>query len=310
MKLTTEQFVSKALAKHGKKYNYEKVVYVSAKTPVVITCPKHGDFQQTPNGHLFAKVGCQHCAYECLVNRERHNIEIFIQAARKIHGDLYSYTKSKYVNSQTKLIIGCKHHGDFLQTPTSHIQGRDCPLCGTIKQSDMLRLGGEEFVKRAKFQHGNKYDYSKVEYVHKDKLITISCPKHGDFQQSPHNHTKGAGCPVCRESRGERRIRQYFEINNIEFKSQHKFDTCRNKRPLPFDFTIEHNGIKAIEFHGQQHYRPMGFVGHTDGRSRLNRSVITDSIKYEWCKQNHVPLLVIPYTKYDDIENILDEFLR
>ncbi len=97
--------------------------------------------------------------------------EEFIQRAKAVHGDKYDYSKVKYVDRQTKVVIVCPKHGDFTQAPTSHIRGAGCPKCGNDKTA--LRMTTEGFIQKAKTIHGDRYDYSKVEYVDNKKEVCI-----------------------------------------------------------------------------------------------------------------------------------------
>lgn len=119
--------------------------------------------------------------------------EDFIKRAREVHGDLYDYSKVNYVNSKDKVCIICKRHGEFWQIPNSHLNGRRCPKCHRSE-----KLTNEIFVKNAKKVHGNKYDYTKVNYINNNSKVEIICPHHGSFFQTPkaHVHSKN-GCAKC-----------------------------------------------------------------------------------------------------------------
>jgi hypothetical protein len=116
----------------------------------------------------------------------------FIEKAVKIHGQTYDYSEVDYVNNRTPVKIICKEHGVFLQTPDKHLNGRGCPTCGGT-----TRMDEKTFIEKARALHGNKYDYSEVVYVNNQTKVKIICPEHGVFEQTPHNHLKGQGCPVC-----------------------------------------------------------------------------------------------------------------
>ena len=119
----------------------------------------------------------------------------FIRRAKEIHGDKFNYDKVNYINGSTKVIITCPVHGDFLQTPSNHLNG-GCKKCADSNR-DYLRVTLDQFIDRANKKHKNKYDYSKVNYVNtKDKVI-IGCPIHGDFEQEGNSHLLGIGCPKC-----------------------------------------------------------------------------------------------------------------
>jgi Zn finger protein HypA/HybF involved in hydrogenase expression len=118
----------------------------------------------------------------------------FIEKARKKHGDRYDYSKSEFINSREKIKITCKDHGDFLQIPGNHTAGQGCFDCFYDKR----RLTTEEFIKKAKKIHGDKYDYSKSVYKkHNKDKISIICKDHGEFMQAPTNHINGQRCPHC-----------------------------------------------------------------------------------------------------------------
>ena len=127
----------------------------------------------------------------------RKTTEEFIRDAKAVHGDRYDYSKVEYVNAHTKVTITCPIHGDFDQQPTSHISSCGCPECRTDGNRERGRKTTKEFIRDAKAVHGDRYDYSKVEYVNAHTKVTITCPLHGDFEQAPASHTNGAGCPAC-----------------------------------------------------------------------------------------------------------------
>ena len=117
----------------------------------------------------------------------------FIKKAKEIHGDKYDYSKVEYKNSNTKVCIICPEHGEFWQLPYHHLHGCGCSKC----RSKKMTLTTEEFIERAKEIHGDKYDYSKTEYVDNKTKICIICPIHGEFWQIPLNHLQNKGCPYC-----------------------------------------------------------------------------------------------------------------
>lgn len=121
----------------------------------------------------------------------------FIKKAKSVHGNKYDYSKVCYVNSQTKVCIVCPEHGEFWQTPANHIRGNKCPICSNKGRGRIKRSSTEEFIEKAKSVHGDKYDYSKVEYVNSNTNVEIICNTHGSFYQKPLNHLNGQGCPKC-----------------------------------------------------------------------------------------------------------------
>lgn len=182
-----EQFIQAAIQKHGDKYCYDKVEYVNTHTKVIITCnvERHGDFIQEPNAHLRG-TGCPICNGKFKLS----NIE-FIKRANNIHTNKYDYSKIDYKSMHSKVIIICKKHGEFKQTAGSHLSGSGCPKCFAKP-----KMTENYFLQKAKVKHGEKYDYSKVQFSSLPKSIIIVCPIHGSFEQKPKNHLR-SGCPYC-----------------------------------------------------------------------------------------------------------------
>lgn len=185
-----EKFIRKARARHGNKYDYSKVVYSDSLTKVIIICPVHGEFSQTPQAHVRGN-GCPKCANIKRGDTFRSDGDTFVRKAAKVHGGKYIYDKEKYVNATTKVPILCMKHGTFWMTPMNHLMGQGCPKCSGrgLTTSDVVSL----FMDR----HGDKYDYSKVEFKKMHEKVCIICPEHGEFWQTPSKHLSGQGCPEC-----------------------------------------------------------------------------------------------------------------
>ena len=227
------------------------------------------------------------------------NTKQFIEKARQIHGDKYDYSKVEYVNTKTKVCIICPEHGEFWMTPHNHIQKRGCKICGKIKQGKSfdkrdkkkyVEINKRGFIEKAKQIHGNKYDYSKVEYVNTKTKVCIICPEHGEFWQTPsaHIHLK-QGCPKCNESHLERKFEQFLIENGIGYIKQcnKKYFSWLDGQSL--DFYLPKYNI-AIECQGRQHFSEKSFSTH-DKRRDLKKQIKYDTIKYGKCKNNNVKLL-------------------
>jgi len=187
-RIKIDDFIKKSKQIHHDKYDYSLVEYKNNKSKVKIICPKHGIFEQRPYNHLKGE-NCKYCVNNNILS---NNIE-FINKSKNIHGDKYDYSLVEYKNNRTKVKIICKEHGIFQQTPNSHLRGNRCPIChGNIK------LTNDTFIKNAKNIHGDKYDYSLVEYKNNRTKVKIICKEHGIFEQKPINHTvQKQGCPIC-----------------------------------------------------------------------------------------------------------------
>jgi hypothetical protein len=124
--------------------------------------------------------------------------DVFISKAIKIHGDKYDYSLVDYKNNHTNIQIKCSKHGVFEQSPNSHLRKRGCPTCGRINMGLKKRNTLNNFIEQAKSIHGDKYNYSLVEYVSNYTKVKIICPKHGVFEQKPNSHITGkSGCLIC-----------------------------------------------------------------------------------------------------------------
>lgn len=189
-----ETFIKKAKDIHGDKYDYSNVNYEDYNKRVCIICPKHGEFYQTPHNHLSGH-GCSKCANERLSVLQRRSIEDFVRRAREIHGDKYDYSKVEYVNAHTKVCLTCPKHGVFYIRPYNFLNKKGCYMCGREQCSKKLSLSTLDFVSRAREVHGDKYDYSKVEYTNNHTKVCIIHSEYGEFWQTPSTHLKGGGHP-------------------------------------------------------------------------------------------------------------------
>jgi Zn finger protein HypA/HybF involved in hydrogenase expression len=187
----TPEFIEKAKKIHGNKYDYTEVDYINNCTKVKIICNEHGEFEQTPQNHLFG-YNCKNCGIEAMKIKQKTNIDDFIIHANIIHNNKYEYSNINYINARTKISINCKEHGVFKQLPDSHLRGTGCSRCAGNNLSNT-----NEFIEKAKKIHFDKYDYLKVDYVKSDQKVTINCKKHGYFDQTPSNHLYGFGCSRC-----------------------------------------------------------------------------------------------------------------
>ena len=256
IKFTTEEFIKKAKLIHIEdKYDYSKVEYINSKTKVIIICKKHGEhyeFEQIPSSHLKGN-GCPKC-----VGRNKTTKE-FIEKAKELHGDLYDYTKVNYIDVKTKVIIICKEHDEFEQTPDSHLNKKSgCTYCaGNIKYTT------EEWIEKAKEIHKDKYDYLKVNYIDAKTKVTIICNKHGEFEQNPKSHISGCGCPKCAKQYSKSQIEW---LNYISIKDKIIIQHGENEG----EFIIPNTRFKAdgycketntvYEFHGDYwHGNPLKF---------------------------------------------------
>ena len=190
----------------------------------------------------------------------------FVEKARKVHGDKYDYSNSDYKKSNVKIDITCPKHGVFSQVPSSHLMGCGCPKCnkGVVFSLD-------EFISEARKIHGDKYDYSKVEYTNVKSKVEIVCRRHGTFIQTPEVHLRGCGCPKCKSSKLEDIVMKKLNELNLNYVYQSKVLDLGNQT---VDFYLENIGV-IIECQGEQHYRPVHFSNLDGAKKRTDRNAYT-----------------------------------
>ena len=302
---TTESIIEKFKKIHGDKYDYSKVIFERVDKKVCIICPIHGEFWQEPRLHLKG-CGCKYCAGKDMTTEE------FIRRAREVHGDKYDYSKVKFITNKTKVCIICPIHGEFWQEPSNHVNGKNgCPKCGYNNIHNKRKYTNEWFIEKARAIHGDKYDYSKVEYYNIDTPVCIICPIHGEFWQTPYHHLRRKqGCPICKQSHMENDISNFLNKNNIRFIPQCDNKTIEWLKRQSLDFYLPDYNV-AIECQGEQHFQP---VEHFGGEKKLETMRKLDIKKYKLCEEHNIKLYYFsdvnvdfPYHVYKNREILLKE---
>lgn len=279
-RVTQETFIARSAKIHNGRYDYSKVEYKGLNKPICIICPEHGEFWQKAHAHLYGQ-GCPRC-----FGTPKSTKEEFVKKAREIYGNRYDYSKVEYTGNKDKVCIICHEHGEFWMSPNNHLRGHRCPGCfGTPKHTL------EEFIAKAKEVHGNKYDYSKVEYDGLRRKVCIICPEHGEFWISAASHLNGHGCPHC------------SGIARIDEKLF--FERCKERHHNKYDYSYVHfthmdNYIKIIcPEHGEfwqrakVHYRGYG-CPICGGSKRLTneefigKARLVHEDKYDYSKVNYI----------------------
>ena len=232
-------------------------------------------------------------------------IQEIINRSNHIHNFVYDYSKitEKYINMNSIVDIICFKHGIFNQSMNEHInKKKGCKYCAIDKKRDTT----DTFILKAKKIHENKYNYSKVNYKNSKTKIIVICKKHGPFKILPRDHiNKKNGCPICKESKGSNKIRKYLEKNNIKYIQEKKFNDCKDKRELPFDFYLPKYNL-CIEYDGEQHFKS---IKHWGGDEKYKNIQKHDNIKNKYCKDNNIILIRYKYNVKIKF-NILEEFLK
>lgn len=176
------------------------------------------------------------------------------------------------------------------------------------------KLTQEEFIEKAKSIHGDRYDYSEVEYKNNRIPVKIKCNKCGKyFYQDLGNHiSQKQGCPYCVVSKGENLIVDFLDKHHIIYEQQKKFKDCKDKACLPFDFYLPDYEM-CIEYQGKQHYEE-GFYFYTcliknkiKAQKAFEIVKYHDEIKRNYCYNHNIDLLEIRYD--EDINTVLSKNL-
>jgi len=313
-----KEFIEKAVAVHGDKYEYSKVAYSRSGIRITITCKKHGEFCQTPMKHL-AGQGCIKCGEEAArVFQKKRNQKArdeFIARAKHVHQGKYDYSASDYIDARTALVIGCPTHGLFNQTPDSHLAGRGCVKCRDEQnrrlQQEKMQKAGSTFADRSTLIHREKYDYSEVRYKGKESPVTIICPVHGKFDQTPAKHLQGNGCQQCaiELNLGEAEVAKILTSLGVLFERQFAPDWGKShgqkRYGVIYDFALHDLNI-LIERDGEQHYFPVRFGGMSSQRAAQmhERQKAADKRKTDLARLHGWVLCRIPYFCEDVAEEV------
>lgn len=292
------EFIEHSRRTHNNKFDYGLVFYVDAFTRVKIICPIHGMFKQLPYNHRTGHSSCVLCSRQKLKEEIRKNkeTEFLLWATNNLQ---YDYSKVRYSSKNNKVKIWCRGCEEFFyQTPGKHKNSKQgCPKCAIEKNSKIvINKTGVDFVQKMTKLKGDRYDYSKVIYKGTHKPVEIVCKIHGSFWQTPSSHKskQDCGCPLCAESKSERKIVNWLGDNNIKFDREVSIATF-NKRKR-FDFYVPSMEL-YIEYDGPLHYRPVNY--NERGYKRLREQQERDKLRNQWCTDNGINLIVITYK--DDV---------
>ena len=306
IKKTHEEFIKEIKQKFGDEYCFLER-YQNAKTPILCRHSCGYEWRISPTNILPGK-GCPRC---------KKRIHYTLSDAQKFFQEKgLILLADKYYDANTPMPYQCKKHLDKgIQYRTlSAIINTDTPGCrycgyerSKEKQLDMELINE---VKQCFAEHGlnlleNTYKGAKEKYL----CSCLDNPDHGTFFiQYDNVKFLHQGCPICSESRGERKIRMYLIARNIPYEQYKTFDDLRGKRnhPLSFDFFLPDYNL-LIEFQGKQHKEAIDYFG---GQKQFDDQVLRDQKKEKYAKDNNLTLLSIWYDQINDIEKILDNYIN
>jgi len=199
MSVTTEIFVARAKEVHGNRYDYSPSHYENSDKKINVKCRIHGIFSVYPIIHT--RPNACHCPKCAIITRQRKRklkLSVFLERAKKIHGDKYDYSQTFITNCNTDVTIGCPFHGFFTQRPSVHLKGMGCKKCGTLVAMEKITKPPEDFLIEANKKFNNKFTYFLENYTKRSNVVGINCPRHGLTCQKPTDHLRSKnGCAKC-----------------------------------------------------------------------------------------------------------------
>lgn len=207
--------------------------------------------------------------------------QVFIEKAQKIWGDRFDYSKTNYTNYKTKVVIICKKHGPWNQTPSQHLNKKGCYQCGRIQSRDKLVRNKQQVIKKFRMVHQNKYDYSKMEYHNAHKKICIICKNHGEFWQTPTHHQDGMGCPHCawNPPRTQEDILLEFKRKHGNFYDYSKTIYLKKKSKVIIICPIHGQFEQTPDDHIKSGCRRCGYI-KTGKAKKLTRDEVINKFKH------------------------------
>lgn len=257
---------------------------------------------------------CPNCVKKQVRQRRAKTNETFVSEVHALVRDEYTFLEY-YNGTDTKIL--CKHNtcgNEYLVTPYKFLNGRRCPECSKKDRGRLLRNSAEKF--REQFDNLFSEYTLLTEYSTQDVKVQIrhnTCGK--VFSRTPKLllRNKTVCCDFCEiQSFGERVVHRYLIQHSLIYRREFRFEDCRNKKPLPFDFAIlsADGGIRGlIEYDGKQHFEETG--GYFGGERQLVERKYRDSIKTNYCRLRSIPLLRIKWGNTEqEIEQQLDSFIN
>jgi hypothetical protein len=253
---------------------------------------------KAPYGNIHTGQGCPNCARVKRAENQRYKPEQYIEIGRSFG---FEWLGPEVRRTDEKTQWRCTNNHIFEGTYDKIKQGSGCQACYDIRRAELQRYGPTEYNQLATRQN---WTWIGPEAKRTDEKTWWRCENGHEIETTYDTLKQGRGCSKCSQSRGEKRIQNYLESNGYVYEYQKRFDNCRNKRPLPFDFALEVNGIQVlIEYDGELHFAASRF---STGTQKLSETQRNDTIKDNFARGNGFILIRIPYTEFENIEQILE----
>lgn len=277
-------------------------------------CNKGHIWRATVCSRAYSKTGCPYCNGKKVISGENDCATLFPHLLSEWDITLNKVSLSEVKYGSDKVYWWKCKQGHCFQASVNHrTSGRNCPYCAGKK----ICVGFNDLASLYP-NLSSEWDYSKNTITpsditaHSNKIVWWKCSSGHSWKAKVNSRTSNnTGCPVCNESHGEKRIHDYLVSNGLQFIPQYIFpDRCiQEGHPLKDDFALidsDQNVYATIEFHGIQHYVPIEYYGGSEG---YKNTIQRDMYKTKYLSDHNIPQLIISYMDYDNIENILDNWI-
>lgn len=275
--------------------------YAGASIPILHKCKHCGKKWYIRPSDVLNGKSCRECSCKRCGAYLRKSHTQYVEDLSKININIEPI--EDYINTDTAILHKCRVCNHIWPIKPNHtLAGHGCPMCGFKTNADAKRKTHDDYVKELLMINS---DIEVLEeYVNFNTQILHKCKICGhEWHIDPGHTLRGQGCPICNQSHGEREISQWLKNHSINYIPQYKFEDCRDKLELPFDFYIPESNV-CIEYDGLQHFEPIDFFG---GEESLKITQQHDNIKTNYCTKKHIVLIRISYSQNTTEE--LNKFL-
>lgn len=293
-----EEFQKRLKDNYGEKFK-TLTPYINSRVKIKVKCNDCNYEWVTLSSSLLRGRGCKQCH---TLNQRKTNNK-FLEEFVKNYGNKYELL-TDYINANTQIKVKCNLCGEIWETKPYHLSHTKsgCPKCANKIRGEKTRKTHYEFVEEIDKKFTTKYEVIG-QYIKANIKIEIKCNTcNNNWNITPNTLLRGIVCPICNQSKGEFLISKYLTDNNILYNSQYIFNECKYKNTLRFDFYLPDQNM-CIEYDGIQHFKSVEYFG---GEERFKTTIEIDKIKNDFCKKNKIRMLRIPYTKINNIDEILN----
>lgn len=309
IKITQEDFVNKMMRIHP---NIEVLgTYTKAKLPIKFRCKIHDyEFISTPDAMNKNVHGCKLCAIDYVAKCKRKSNDEFLSELENNNPN--TEVLEEYKTSTEKIKVRCKTCGyEWMSTPDSLIHGNGCKKCAMKYVQNYRIKSHEQFLSEFKERNIN-HDTIDIlsEYTKDYEPVTCKCKTCGNvWKTNPHNlinKRSPSGCPLCNTSKGEKKIKNFLEDNNINFVWQKSFSDLVGTGGglLSYDFYLPDTNM-LIEYQGEFH----DGTANSQSKEQFEYQKEHDRRKRKYANDNKIQLLEIWYKDFNNIEQILKDNL-